>query len=105
VSAGVVEGPVRVLTDAKAEVELGDVVVVRAADVGLTAVLGAAAAIVTDLGGPLSRAAVVARELGVPCVIGTRDASARLAQGTVVRVDGATGDVTVLTPAPASVRA
>jgi phosphohistidine swiveling domain-containing protein len=105
VSAGVVEGPVRVLTDAKAEVELGDVVVVRAADVGLTAVLGAAAAIVTDLGGPLSRAAVVARELGVPCVIGTRDASARLAQGAVVRVDGATGDVTVLTPAPASVRA
>jgi rifampicin phosphotransferase len=105
VSAGVVEGPVRVLTEAKAEVEVGDVVVVRAADVGLTAVLGAAAAIVTDLGGPFSRAAVVARELGVPCVTGTRDASARLAPGTVVRVDGATGDVTVLTPAPASLRA
>lgn len=105
VSAGVVEGPVRVLTDAKAEVEVGDVVVVRAADAGLTAVLGAAAAIVTDLGGPLSRAAVVARELGVPCVTGTGDGSARLAAGTLVRVDGATGDVTVLTPASASVRA
>lgn len=105
VSAGVVEGPVRVLTDVSAEVEPGDVVVLRAADVGYTAVLGAAGAIVTDLGGPLSRAAVVARELGVPCVTGTRDASARLAAGTVVRVDGATGDVTVLTPAPTSVRA
>jgi phosphohistidine swiveling domain-containing protein len=105
VSAGVVEGPVRVLTDAKAEVELGDVVVVRAVDVGHAAVLGAAAAIVTDLGGPLSRAAIVARELDVPCVTGTRDASARLAPGTTVRVDGATGDVTVLTPAPTSVRA
>lgn len=105
VSPGVVEGPVRVLTDAKAEVEIGDVVVVRAADAGSTALLGAAAAIVTDLGGPLSRAAVVARELGVPCVTGTRDASARLTPGAVVRVDGATGDVTVLTPAPASVRA
>ena len=105
VSAGVVEGPVRVLTGARAEVELGDVVVLRAADVGQSALLGAAAAIVTDLGGPLSRAAVVARELGVPCVTGTRDASARLSAGTVVRVDGATGDVTVLTPAPTSVRA
>jgi rifampicin phosphotransferase len=105
VSAGVVEGPVRVLTDVTAEVEPGDVVVLRAADVGFAAVLGAAGAIVTDLGGPLSRAAVVARELGVPCVTGTRDASARLAAGTVVRVDGATGDVTVLTPAPTSVRA
>jgi phosphohistidine swiveling domain-containing protein len=105
VSAGVVEGPVRVLTDVTAEVEPGDVVVLRAADVGHAAVLGAAAAIVTDLGGPLSRAAVVARELGVPCVTGTRDASARLATGAIVRVDGATGDVTVLTPAPTSVRA
>jgi phosphohistidine swiveling domain-containing protein len=105
VSAGVVEGPVRILTDAKADIELGDVVVVRAVDVGHAALLGPAAAIVTDLGGPLSRAAIVARELGVPCVTGTRDASARLAPGTVVRVDGATGDVTVLTPAPASVRA
>lgn len=105
VSAGVVEGPVRVLTDAKAEVEPGDIVVLRAADVGFVAVLGAAAAIVTDLGGPLSRAAVVARELGVPCVTGTRDGSVRLSQGAFVRVDGATGDVTVLTPAPATVRA
>jgi rifampicin phosphotransferase len=103
VSAGVVEGPVRVLTEAKADVELGDVIVMRAVDVGHAALLGPAAAIVTDLGGPLCRAAVVARELGVPCVTGTRDASARLSPGTVVRVDGATGDVTVLTPA--SVRA
>jgi phosphoenolpyruvate synthase/pyruvate phosphate dikinase len=103
VSAGVVEGPVRLLADAKADVEVGEVVVVRAVDVGHATLLGPAAAIVTDLGGPLSRAAIVARELGVPCVTGTRDASARLAPGTLVRVDGATGDVTVLTPA--SVRA
>lgn len=99
VSAGVVEGPVRVLAGARADIEVGDVVVMHAADVGHTALLGAAAAIVTDLGGPLSRAAVVARELGVPCVTGTRDASARLSPGTLVRVNGSTGDVTVLTPA------
>ncbi|HEX6361275.1 PEP-utilizing enzyme [Actinophytocola sp.] len=103
VSAGVVSGPVRLLTDARANVEPGEVVVVRVVDVGHAALLGPAAAIVTDLGGPLSRAAIVARELGVPCVTGTRDASARLAPGTLVQVDGVTGDVTVLTPA--SVRA
>jgi phosphohistidine swiveling domain-containing protein len=103
VVAGVAAGPVRLLTDARANVEPGDVVVVRVVDAGYAALLGPAAAIVTDLGGPLSRAAIVARELGVPCVTGTRDASARLAPGTMVRVDGASGDVTVLSPA--SVRA
>jgi rifampicin phosphotransferase len=98
VSAGVVEGPVRVVTDAAADVEPGEVVVVRVADVGQAALFGPAVAIVTDLGGPLSRAAVVARELRVPCVTGARDASARLVNGTLVRVDGSTGDVVVLSP-------
>jgi phosphohistidine swiveling domain-containing protein len=99
VSGGVAEGVVRVLTDARAEVEPGEVVVVRVADAGIAALFGPAAAIVTDLGGPLSRAAVVARELGIPCVTGARDASARLAPGTHVRVDGTTGDVVVVSPA------
>ena len=104
VSPGVAEGLVRVLTDDKADVEPGEVAVVRVADAGRAALFGPAAAIVTDLGGPLSRAAVVARELGVPCVTGARDASARLAPGTLVRVDGTTGDVLVLAPAPMTVR-
>ncbi|MGB3440077.1 MAG: PEP-utilizing enzyme [Actinophytocola sp.] len=102
VSPGVVEGLVRILSDDRAEVEPGEVAVVRVADAGRTALFGPAAAIVTDLGGPLSRAAVVARELGIPCVTGARDASARLAPGTLVRVDGTTGDVAVLSPAPMS---
>ena len=100
VSPGVAEGLVRVLTDDKADVEPGEIAVVRVADAGRAALFGPAAAIVTDFGGPLSRAAVVARELGVPCVTGARDASARLAPGTLVRVDGTTGDVLVLAPAP-----
>jgi phosphohistidine swiveling domain-containing protein len=103
VSPGVVEGLVRVLTDDRADVEPGEVAVVRVADAGRAALFGPAAAIVTDLGGPLSRAAVVARELGIPCVTSARDASARLAPGTLVRVDGTTGDVLVLAPAPMTV--
>ena len=81
----------------------GDVVVMRAADVGHAALLGPAAAIVTDLGGPLCRAAVVARELGVPCVTGHTGRLGAAGVRHLVRVDGATGDVTVLRPA--SVRA
>lgn len=106
VSSGVVEGPVRVLTDpgAHADLEPGEIAVLRVADAGRVALLGPAAAIVTEFGGPLSRVAVVARELGVPCVTGARDAAARLCAGTHVRVDGTTGDVTVLTPAPIPAR-
>ena len=53
-------------------------------------------AVVTDVGAPLSHAAIVAREFGVPCVVNARGAAARLANGTLIEVDGATGDVTVL---------
>ncbi len=103
VSAGVVEGVVRVVpADADTEVEPGEILVTRLADVGHTALFGPAAAVVTDLGGPLSRAAVVARELGVPCVVHTRDASVRLVTGAFVRVDGAEGTVAVLAPASAT---
>jgi len=103
VSDGIVEGVVRVVSaDADADVEPGEILVTRLADVGHTALFGPAAAVVTDLGGPLSRAAVVARELGVPCVVHTKDASVRLVTGAYVRVDGAEGTVVVLSPAPAT---
>jgi len=53
-------------------------------------------ALVVDIGGPLSHAAVVARELGVPCVVNTRTGSSVLRTGDLVRVDGNTGSVEVL---------
>ncbi|MFC6933612.1 PEP-utilizing enzyme [Actinomadura yumaensis] len=52
-----------------------------------------AAAIVTDVGGPLSHAAIVARELGIPAVVGCGDATMRLSTGDRVRVDGEHGAV------------
>jgi pyruvate,water dikinase len=57
-----------------------------------------AGAIVTDEGGILSHAAIVSRELGIPCVIGTRIATTVLEDGVVVEVDatGDTGEVTIL---------
>jgi pyruvate,water dikinase len=53
-------------------------------------------AIVTDRGGQLSHAAIVAREHGIPGIVGTREATTKIADGTRVRVDGSTGEVRLL---------
>ncbi|HEY1972982.1 MAG TPA: PEP-utilizing enzyme, partial [Pseudonocardia sp.] len=58
-------------------------------------------ALVVDLGGALSHAAIVARELGIPCVVNTRTGTAALRTGDRIRVDGDTGLVEVLAPSPA----
>ena len=55
-----------------------------------------AAGVVIDVGGPLSHGAIVARELGIPCVINTVDGSRRLRTGQRLRVDGERGRVEVL---------
>ena len=54
------------------------------------------AAVVTDVGAPLSHAAIVARELGIPAVVNCGDATARLQSGDRVRVDGTHGTVEIL---------
>lgn len=96
-SSGVVEGTVRVVRDpATAEVADGDVLVCETTDPGWTSLFLVAAAVVTDFGGMLSHGPIVARELGTPCVCGTRDGSRRLRNGQRVRVDGGSGTVEVL---------
>jgi pyruvate,water dikinase len=54
------------------------------------------AGLVVDIGGPMSHAAMVARELGIPCVVNTRDGTRTLRTGDRVRVDGTAGTVQVL---------
>jgi pyruvate,water dikinase len=61
-----------------------------------TPVLGRLAAIVTDMGGVLSHMAIVARELGVPCVVATGNATSVIPAGALVEVDGRSGSVRVL---------
>jgi pyruvate,water dikinase len=65
-------------------------------DIAWTLIFPRAAAVVTDVGAPLSHAAIVARELGIPAVVGCGDATARLMTGDRVRVDGGAGTVTVM---------
>ena len=97
-AAGRVQGLVRRLdrySDAAA-LQPGEVLVTQLTNIGWTPLFPRAGAIVTDLGAPLSHAAIVARELGIPAVVGCGDATARLRTGDRVEVDGAAGRVTVL---------
>ncbi len=94
-SPGVVEGRARVLLspDAMAELETGEVLVVHTTDVGWTPLFLLAAGVVTELGGPLSHAAVVAREFGVPSVVNVEGATRAIRTGDLLRVNGGTGVV------------
>ena len=65
-------------------------------NVGWTPLFPRAAAVITDVGAPLSHAAIVARELGIPAVVGCGNATMILKTGDRVRVDGTAGTVQVL---------
>ncbi|RJQ87254.1 phosphoenolpyruvate synthase [Amycolatopsis panacis] len=94
-SPGVASGAVRVLRDPAEARSLrdGEVLVARMTTPDWVPAIRRAAALVTDGGGMTCHAAVVARELGVPCVVGTGDATRVLAERTLVTVDGAKGEV------------
>ncbi|QYN39517.1 pyruvate, phosphate dikinase [Pseudonocardia sp. DSM 110487] len=100
-AGGVVEGVVRVLRSAEegADLRPGEILVTTVTNIGWTPLFPRAAAVVTDVGAPLSHAAIVARELGIPAVVGTGTATSVLHTGDRVRVDGGRGTVEVLTPA------
>lgn len=93
-SSGVVEAKVRVLRSADMSAfEPGEILVVRTTDVGWTPLFLMAAGVVTELGGALSHAAIVAREFGVPSVVNVAGVTRLLRTGDVVRVDGDHGTV------------
>ncbi len=98
VRPGIVEGTARVLGSSSeyARVQEGDILVTRATTSAFNIVLPLVAGIVTDRGGLLCHAAIIAREYGIPTVVGTGEATRRIADGARVRVDGGTGEVTIL---------
>jgi phosphohistidine swiveling domain-containing protein len=101
-AAGRVEGLVRRLDCAEEGDQLrpGEILVTTTTNVGWTPLFPRAAAIVTDVGAPLSHAAIVARELGIPAVVGCGNATMRLRTGNRVRVDGGQGIVEILSTLP-----
>jgi phosphohistidine swiveling domain-containing protein len=97
VCPGRARGRVRVVRPETIEdLEPGEILVAEVTDVGYTVAFSYAAAVVTELGGPMSHAAVVAREFGVPCVVDAHGATRRLPPGALVEVDGGTGEIRVL---------
>jgi pyruvate,water dikinase len=96
-SAGRVEGIVRRLDRPEDGDQLrpGEILVTSQTNVGWTLLFPRAAAVVTDVGAALSHAAIVARELGIPAVVGCGNATTRLKTGDRVRVDGGAGIVEI----------
>ncbi|SDK94889.1 PEP/pyruvate-binding domain-containing protein [Arthrobacter sp. ok362] len=100
-SAGRVTAPARVLRGPQdfALMVPGDVLVARITTPAWTSLFAMASAVVTDVGGPLSHSSIVAREYGIPAVLGTGVATHRLTSGQRIRVDGDAGTVTMEDPA------
>ena len=96
--AGVAEGRARVVLDSNdpSALDPGDVLVAPITDPSWTPLFVPAAAVVVDVGAPLSHAVIVSRELGIPCVVSATGATRSIPDGARVRVDGSTGVVTVL---------
>lgn len=97
-AAGIVEGRVRVIRAPEEgdQLQPGEILVTTVTNIGWTPLFPRAAAVVTDVGAPLSHAAIVARELGIPAVVGCGNATMRLHTGDRVRVDGGRGTVELL---------
>ena len=99
-SPGVATGTVRVVRDPGDHPEFGagDVLVCATTSPAWTPLLAVAGAVVTETGGILAHAAIVAREFGIPAVVSVADATTRLADGVAVRVDGRRGTIEALPP-------
>jgi pyruvate,water dikinase len=97
-SKGVYEGPARRVSGPSQfdRIVKGDVLVTESTTEAFNILLPLLGGIVTDEGGLLSHAAIVSREYGIPGVVGTREATERIADGILVRVDGDAGEVTML---------
>ena len=97
-SSGRIEGIVRLLDHPEEGYMLqeGEILLASTTNVGWTPLFPRAVAVITDIGAPLSHAAIIARELGIPAVVGCGDATMRLRTGDRVRVDGGRGIVEIL---------
>jgi phosphoenolpyruvate synthase/pyruvate phosphate dikinase len=97
-SIGAVTAPARVLGGPQdfGQMQPGDVLVASITTPAWTSLFAMASGVVTDIGGPLSHSSIVAREYGIPAVLGTAVATRRIRSGQMIKVDGDAGTVTLL---------
>jgi len=97
VSGGTVEGRARVILDmAEADLEPGDILVTAYTDPSWTPLFVAVAGLVTEVGGLMTHGAVIAREYGLPAVVGVEHATRLIKDGDRIRVGGTNGVVEIL---------
>jgi rifampicin phosphotransferase len=97
VSSGTVEGRARVVLDiAEAELEVGDILVTAYTDPSWTPLFIAIAGLVTEVGGLMTHGAVIAREYGLPAVVGVEHATRLIKDGQRIRVHGTEGYIEIL---------
>ena len=97
VSAGIIEGRARIILDlAEADLEAGDILVTAYTDPSWTPLFVAIAGLVTEVGGLMTHGAVIAREYGLPAVVGVEQATRLIRDGQRIRVNGTDGYVQVL---------
>ena len=97
VSAGIVEGRARVILDmAEADLEAGDILVTAFTDPSWTPLFVAIEGLVTEVGGLMTHGAVIAREYGLPAVVGVEHATRLIRDGQRIRVDGTDGYIEIL---------
>jgi len=94
-SGGVVTGPARVISGPSdfADFTPGEILVAEITTPAYTPLFAVAGGVVTDIGGVLSHGSIVAREYGIPAVLGTGSATSRIATGDLITVDGGRGEV------------
>ena len=94
-SPGIASGPVKIVSDASQidKVRDGDILVAEMTTPDFVPAMKRAVAIVTDRGGRTAHAAIVSRELGIPCIVGTGQATKALKDGQIISVDGSRGNV------------
>ena len=97
-SSGVVEGPARVVRTVEeiSRLKQGDILVCQITNPTWAPIFQTIVGAVSDIGGSMSHAAIVAREYGMPAVVGTGNATSRIKDGQRIRVDGGRGVVTIL---------
>ncbi|MGA8596874.1 MAG: PEP/pyruvate-binding domain-containing protein, partial [Bryobacteraceae bacterium] len=95
VSPGVVTGPARIVRSFEEADRLhaGDILVTTAATPEWISAFAIVAGLVTDVGGPLSHGSIIAREFGIPTVMGVRVATTAIAEGQLITIDGAAGSI------------
>ncbi len=98
VSSGTVEGRARVILDmAEADLDTGDILVTAYTDPSWTPLFVSVAGLVTEVGGLMTHGAVIAREYGLPAVVGVEHATRLIRDGQRIRVNGTDGYVEILT--------